>query len=751
MTTFHSIQNGSFKSRSIRSMLVPLVCTPFASLAMIVALFAWPVIVPPTASAQHITTLQTPNPTPDTQCECGGGATVPAPTNAGTDFMLCFEENIDAIYNDDNLPAYDEIYVASIDDIDTVTITCKTYPSMNKVFILQPNASLSYDVSDDTLHEGLGVVDTMHNLWIVSDEQPDNTVVQVQSTGTIVCYGMDYKQESADAFCAIAKESAATDYEIMSYPNSEGVQGGEEGPTSSQFAVAAFYDNTTVTITPSAPTLGGHAAGVPFTITLHQGQCIQVQTDPTVVGLDLTGSIVSADQPVTAYGSHVRTDVPLGASTNFSRDMLLETMPPTSAWGQAFVLDAIQTDASGGINPNGDLLRVLALDSNTVVTLNGNPWVTLGTAAHPSMIADTLITGPTLVVSTLPNTPLLVAELEHSDYASGDFGDPFLAIVPPVDQTYNSYTFFLPSIPTSPDNFQLQTVIIAADTSCLSSLILDGKPIPAAAFTAVPGSVNGQKFSILEDQQTATGPHTISTSVQAQQGFTILAYGLGDEVSYGYTAGSLLAPKRALRIDYPPVTQGPVHPNYLNFRNTAYQPAYLDSAVFVPDDFKNDGYGIHVEEDVAYDIGRMDIGASAQIHLVSDIGLIAPVSGTVEIYSHLPSYLLAHPATMHFTLYPDFTSGVSQQNQLALGVTATPNPFSTSTTINFTVPQTGDITMTLYDELGRVVQHVASGEYSPGPYSIRIDRKGLASGVYVCEISSVQLNIHTRIPIVAGE
>lgn len=663
--------------------------------------------------------------------------------------MLCFEENIDANYFDGSLPAYDEIYIASLGDLDTVTITCKTYPSMNKVFIIQPNGSLSYDVSDDTLNMGAGVVDTMHNLWIVSDEVADNTVVQVQSTGPIVCYGMDYKQESADAVCAISKESAATDYEIMSYPNSEGVGG--EGPTSSQFAVAAFYDNTTVTITPAAPTLGGHAEGVPFTITLNQGQCVQVQTDPKTPGLDLTGSVVSSDQAVTAYGSHVRTDVPLGAPSNFSRDMLLETMPPTSTWGQAFVLDAIQTDNSGDINPNGDLLRVLALDTNTVMTINGNPWVTLGSASHPSLIADTLITGPTLVVSTTIQKPVLAAEIEHSDFTQNGNGDPFLAIVPPVDQTYNNYTFFLPSIPTSLDNFQIQSVIIAADTSCLSSMILDGKSIPPSEFTLLPGLVNGQKYSILESQQTVTGAHTISTSSQAQQGFTILAYGVGAEVSYGYTAGSLLVPKRAIRIDNPPVALGSVHPNFLNFHNTAYQAAYLDSAVFVPDYFKYDGYGIHVEEDVATDIGRMDLGQSAQIHLVSNIPLMEPVSGTVIIYSHLPSYLNIEPGRMHFTLYPDNDADVSQPGQLALAVTATPNPFSISTTINFTVPATGDITMTLYDELGRIVQHVAYGEYSAGPYSIPINRQGLANGVYICEITSEQLNIHTRIPLVAGE
>jgi hypothetical protein len=59
--------------------------------------------------------------------------------------------------------------------------------------------------------------------------------------------------------------------------------------------------------------------------------------------------------------------------------------------------------------------------------------------------------------------------------------------------------------------------------------------------------------------------------------------------------------------------------------------------------------------------------------------------------------------------------------------------------------------MTLYDELGRVVQHVASSEFSAGPYSVRIERRGLANGVYVCEITSNKLNLHERIPIVAGE
>jgi hypothetical protein len=653
--------------------------------------------------------------------------------------LLCFEQN--------NYPGYEtggylEVYVASLGDTATVTITSRLHPSLNKVFFLQANSSISYDISDDTIPGG----GQMQDLWIVSDEVPDNTVVQVQATAPVVCYGLDYKVYTADAFCAISGQSAGTDYRVISYPNSNNqiFFSDNQDWMPSQFSVAAFEDNDTVTITPSAPTLGGHVAGVPFKVVLQQGQCVQVQTDAAVDGLDLTGSMVSATHPVTVYGSHARTEVPTdwqrpqADGGSVSRDMLLETMPPTSDWGDNFVLNAVVIDNKGTLDPNGTVMRVLALNDNTAVSVNGDPWVTL---SH-NQFKDSTIRGPVLVTST---GPLLVGEIEHTDYTTNSNGDPFLAIVPPVDQTYNNFTFFLGDSTI----FNYQGVIIAADTSCIGSIVLDGTPLPRSFFKSVPGTVNGRAFAIL-DYPRSEGPHKISTTQPPEQGFTILAHGEGDVISYGYTAGSLLVPKRSIMIEYPPVTNRQIHTNTLNFHNGAYQPAYLDSATFIPDDFKNAAFGVHTAEDVALDIGRVDIGGSGQVHLVSDIPLNYPVSGTLNIYSHLPSYFNIEPAQMHFTLYPD-AADVAQAGQTLLNLTASPNPFSAYTTINFTVPQTGDITVTLYDQLGRVVQHVASREFTAGPYSFQIERNGLPSGVYVCEVTSAQLNIHARIPIIAGE
>ena len=705
----------------------------FLGLFAVVALFVITFYTVPTHAQQSRQNIV------DTPCFCHiSPAITRVPTNSGTDFMLCFEENIDK--NDSSNAPYLEVYVAALADTATVTITSRRYPNLDTSFFLQANSSVSYTISNASVNVG-GIMEQMKSLWIESDEVADDAVVEVQATSPVVCYGMDYKDLSADAFCAIPAEYAGTDYVVMSYPTSSDVL--NVIPTSSEFAVAAFQNNTHVTITPSVTTLANNPAGVPFTISLDAGQCVQVQTNPNVTGLDLTASRVSADHPVTVYGGHVRTEVPIGISQTASRDMLLEVMPPTSDWGTAFVLDAFALDKKGTIGPNGDIMRAVALNDNTSITVNGNPWIIL----NRNQFRDTNITGPTLVNSS---GPLMVGEIEHSKYDSIAYGDPSLSIIPPMNQSYNNYTFIVPE----DGNFNDAFVTVATDTRSQGNIILDGQPLSSGSFTSVPSSVNGQTFAVLEHyfNQTTGGFHTISTTNTPDQAFTILAYGVGDQVSYGYTAGSLLVPHRAIQIEYPPAIAGKKHSNTVDFHTTAYQPAYVDSARFIPDNPADAVFGIHPQENVGIDIGRIDIGGSGQIHLVSDRPLTDPIHGTIKICSHLPSYFVIEPAEMGFTVYPTSAlAGVTENGNIDIGATALPNPFSSYTDLNFSMPENGDVTITLYDALGRVVQHVASSEFPAGPYSVRLERRELPDGVYVCEIVSNKLNIHARVKIVAGD
>lgn len=59
-----------------------------------------------------------------------------------------------------------------------------------------------------------------------------------------------------------------------------------------------------------------------------------------------------------------------------------------------------------------------------------------------------------------------------------------------------------------------------------------------------------------------------------------------------------------------------------------------------------------------------------------------------------------------------------------------PNPFNPTTIISFSVPEDGDLTIKIYDILGREVQVLSQGFRKAGRYSVIFDGSGIASGVY---------------------
>ncbi len=67
-----------------------------------------------------------------------------------------------------------------------------------------------------------------------------------------------------------------------------------------------------------------------------------------------------------------------------------------------------------------------------------------------------------------------------------------------------------------------------------------------------------------------------------------------------------------------------------------------------------------------------------------------------------------------------------------------PNPFNPTTTIRFDLPATSDVTLTVFDVLGRVVRRFERPMVPAGfGRSQRVDSQGLSSGVYVYRINAV--------------
>ncbi len=65
-----------------------------------------------------------------------------------------------------------------------------------------------------------------------------------------------------------------------------------------------------------------------------------------------------------------------------------------------------------------------------------------------------------------------------------------------------------------------------------------------------------------------------------------------------------------------------------------------------------------------------------------------------------------------------------------------PNPFNPSTSIKFSLPFESNISLTVYNAIGQVVDVIASGKYSAGVHTINFDASKLNSGIYLYKLNA---------------
>ncbi|MDO9548451.1 MAG: T9SS type A sorting domain-containing protein [Candidatus Marinimicrobia bacterium] len=65
-----------------------------------------------------------------------------------------------------------------------------------------------------------------------------------------------------------------------------------------------------------------------------------------------------------------------------------------------------------------------------------------------------------------------------------------------------------------------------------------------------------------------------------------------------------------------------------------------------------------------------------------------------------------------------------------------PNPFNPITTIKYDIPKTSQVTLTIYDMNGQVVERLVIQTQEPGFYSVNWDARNVSTGMYFYRVQA---------------
>jgi gliding motility-associated-like protein len=439
-------------------------------------------------------------------------------TTEGRDFWLGFMENND---------------VASASAL-TLFITSKTVANVRiesqangRVFefVVTPGETVRQVVNENTSNQAAAV----------GSGNIERKGVHVTSDQKISLYALNYRFGSADATVVIPTNSLGKKYIAATYFESA-LANDDIGTSNSpaQLLIVPTANGTQIQITPKTSTIDGKLAGVPFTVTLDQGDIYQLQANA-----DLTGTLiesVSTNQDdcknFAVFGGNKWGRVTGGQNcgltnangqfpSGFSPHQLFEQMFPTSAWGKEY----LALPFAGVTN---FVLQITALEDNTTVNVGGNNFNLDSGESLRSVETD--------AVAIKSNKAIQVAQLNQSaSCASGSaFGDPFMMMLSPNEQFLTEITFN--ALTALRLNSYWVNVILK--TTDIGSFNADGQISSNIVFRPVPGS---PEFSSATLALENGNDYTLRAN-----GFIAYVYAFGTNESFAYSAGSNL---RSLNVE----------------------------------------------------------------------------------------------------------------------------------------------------------------------------------------------------------
>lgn len=126
-----------------------------------------------------------------------------------------------------------------------------------------------------------------------------------------------------------------------------------------------------------------------------------------------------------------------------------------------------------------------------------------------------------------------------------------------------------------------------------------------------------------------------------------------------------------------------------------------------------------------------------RIHTVDPSGEDIPLERTWEKAILVTSCTNTRDFTYNYTFEIEILEDYNEQPHYAFSVKGTyPNPFNSSTTISFTFPERGNVSIRVFNALGQKVENIFDGRLEAGKKEILWKPSNLSGGVYMIKLTS---------------
>jgi len=138
-----------------------------------------------------------------------------------------------------------------------------------------------------------------------------------------------------------------------------------------------------------------------------------------------------------------------------------------------------------------------------------------------------------------------------------------------------------------------------------------------------------------------------------------------------------------------------------------------------------------------YSIGYCELGETPEFALLKSNGEMINLFGNVSSWEN-------NGISMVDILT---TEDMSIPSVVTLS-SAYPNPFNPSTQVSFSIPEDMDVSLTVYDMQGRIVETLVSGFSNKGTYDVQWDASNTSSGIYMITLETSSEAKTTKVVLV---